>query len=160
MCVFFSQLYGFLCWKTPRIRIQDLKKSSQSLAHSVVMIWYHCHPYFMGPMIIPGWETFVFWIPSMWMFSPLPSGPGAYVPNYKATRCHFFLGGGNQRVCRGNGAPLFGGGKNTPCKLTQNALANRPGPKRKQSYFNHPFSGAFAVSFREGTLFFRSFPWF
>ena len=25
-------------------------------------------------------------------------------------------------------------------------------PKRKQSYSNHPFSGAFVVSFREGTL--------
>ena len=30
-----------------------------------------------------------------------------------------------------------------------------PGPKRKQSYSNHPFSGAFAGSFREG----NSFPW-
>ncbi len=28
---------------------------------------------------------------------------------------------------------------------------NRLGPKRKRSYSNHPFSGAFAVSFREGT---------
>ena len=27
---------------------------------------------------------------------------------------------------------------------------NRPGPNRKGSYSNHPFSGAFAVSFREG----------
>ena len=30
------------------------------------------------------------------------------------------------------------------------APENRPGPKRKQSYSNHPFSGALAVSFREG----------
>ena len=27
---------------------------------------------------------------------------------------------------------------------------NRPKPNRKGSYSNHPFSGAFAVSFREG----------
>ena len=32
------------------------------------------------------------------------------------------------------------------------APENRPGPKRKRnSYSKHPFSGAFAVSFREGT---------
>ena len=30
------------------------------------------------------------------------------------------------------------------------APENRPGPKRKRSYSNHPFSGALAVSFREG----------
>ena len=35
-------------------------------------------------------------------------------------------------------------------KLTARAPENRPGPERKQSYSNHPFSGAFAVSFREG----------
>ena len=35
------------------------------------------------------------------------------------------------------------------------ATENRPGPKRKRSYSNHPFLGAFAVSFREGTLFAR-----
>ena len=34
------------------------------------------------------------------------------------------------------------------------APENRPKPKRKQSYSNHPFSGAFAVSFREGSSFF------
>ena len=31
------------------------------------------------------------------------------------------------------------------------APENRPKPNRKQSYSNHPFLGAFAVSFREGT---------
>ena len=35
-------------------------------------------------------------------------------------------------------------------KLTANAPENRPKPNRKHSYSNHPFSGAFAVSFREG----------
>ena len=36
-------------------------------------------------------------------------------------------------------------------KITTKAPRNRPGPKRKRSYSNHPFSGAFAVRFREGT---------
>ena len=33
-------------------------------------------------------------------------------------------------------------------KLTANAPENRPGPKRKRSYSNHPFSGAMLVSGR------------
>ena len=33
------------------------------------------------------------------------------------------------------------------------APENRPGPNRKGSSPNHPFSGAFAVSFREGKFF-------
>ena len=35
-------------------------------------------------------------------------------------------------------------------KITAKAPENRPGPKRKGSSSNYPFSGAFAVSFREG----------
>ena len=35
--------------------------------------------------------------------------------------------------------------------LKQFAPENWPGPKRKGPYSNHPFSGAFAVSFREAT---------
>ncbi len=34
---------------------------------------------------------------------------------------------------------------------TNIAPENRPGPKRKRSSSNHQFSGAFAVSFREGS---------
>ena len=37
-------------------------------------------------------------------------------------------------------------------KLTANAPENRPKPNRKGSYYNHPFVGAFAVSFREGRI--------
>jgi len=35
-------------------------------------------------------------------------------------------------------------------KLTAKAPENRPGPKRKQSYSNHPFSGAMLVLGRVG----------
>ena len=36
-------------------------------------------------------------------------------------------------------------------KLTANAPENRPFAKRKRSYSNHPFLGAFAVFLKEGT---------
>ena len=35
-------------------------------------------------------------------------------------------------------------------ETNQNAPENKPIPNRKGSYSNHPFSGALAVSFREG----------
>ena len=41
---------------------------------------------------------------------------------------------------------------------TNIASENRPGPKRKQSYSNHPSLGAFAVSFREGITIQGPFP--
>ena len=47
----------------------------------------------------------------------------------------------------------------TPLKLAAKAPENRPGPKRKGASSNHPFSGAFAVSFREGSFIFTPDPW-
>ena len=38
-------------------------------------------------------------------------------------------------------------------ETNQIAPENRPKPNRKGSYSNHPFLGAFAVSFREGNIF-------
>ena len=40
----------------------------------------------------------------------------------------------------------------SPLKLTAIAPENGQNPERKQSYSNHPFSGAFAVSLGEGNL--------
>ena len=40
------------------------------------------------------------------------------------------------------------------------APENRPTPKRKGSSSNHPFSGAFDVSFREGIVVVKGGGWF
>ena len=49
-----------------------------------------------------------------------------------------------------SGFPILKMKKKLPETNSHFALENRPGPKRKQSYSNHPFSDALAVSFREG----------
>ena len=68
--------------------------------------------------------------------------------------CRFFLGEsclkcgeGEQKVVPFSLKPY------SRCTLPKTNIAaeNRLKPKRKRWYSNHPFSGAFVVSFREGT---------
>ncbi len=49
--------------------------------------------------------------------------------------------------------PNVVGSTNIPLPKTNSNITskNRPGPRKKHSSSNHGFSGAFAVSFREGT---------
>ena len=70
----------------------------------------------------------------------------------KTIQVEVWLGDGFCGSMGFHGVFFFGGGKTWGMNQDSHQFApeNRPAPKRKRSYSNHPFLGAFAVSFREG----------
>ena len=92
-----------------------------------------------------GWKTYCWWLkscttkdddyPIIYRVLTIPGGCLGFQPSTVGIRTHFLLGNGETRLVFLPGVGIKGS------------------PKGNESYSNHPFWGAFAVSFREGNEF-------